>query len=58
MPDFFGVYDDLKVTEYMNFYSGIYGIKVDERDKICDELLELVNLKDKKIPMLMIFREE
>lgn len=48
MPDFFGVYDDLKVTEYMNFYSGIYGIKVDERDKICDELLELVNLKDKK----------
>ena len=42
----------------MNFYSGIYGIKVDERDKICDELLELVNLKDKKIPMLMIFREE
>ncbi len=48
MPDFFGVYDDLKVTEYMNFYSGIYGIKVDERDKICDEFLELVNLKDKK----------
>lgn len=48
MPDFFGVYDDLKVTEYMNFYSGIYGTKREERDKICDQLLELVNLKEKK----------
>lgn len=48
MPDFFGVYDDLKVVEYMNFYSGIYGIKSGERNKICDQLLELVNLKEKK----------
>jgi ABC-2 type transport system ATP-binding protein len=48
MPDFFGVYDDLKVTEYMDFYSGIYGIEKNERAKITDQLLELVNLSDKK----------
>ncbi|MFZ5990064.1 MAG: ATP-binding cassette domain-containing protein [Bacillota bacterium] len=48
MPDFFGVYDDLKVTEYMDFYAGVYGIEKSERTKIADELLELVNLSDKK----------
>ncbi|MCX7841721.1 MAG: ABC transporter ATP-binding protein [Clostridia bacterium] len=48
MPDFFGVYDDLKVTEYMDFYSGVYGIPKPERKKIADQLLELVNLSDKK----------
>ncbi len=48
MPDFFGVYDDLKVTEYMDFYSGVYKVSKKDRQKITDELLELVNLKDKK----------
>jgi len=48
MPDFFGVYDDLKVTEYMNFYCGLHRIPFDERPAIIDSLLELVNLADKK----------
>lgn len=48
MPDFFGVYDDLKVTEYMEFYASIYGIKGAEAKKITDDLLELVDLSDKK----------
>lgn len=48
MPDFFGVYDDLKVTEYMDFYSGVYGIPKTGRGKITDELLELVDLVNKK----------
>lgn len=48
MPDFFGVYDDLKVSEYMNFYAGVYGINRLEREKITDQLLELVNLTEKK----------
>ncbi|NLD46011.1 MAG: ABC transporter ATP-binding protein [Clostridiaceae bacterium] len=48
MPDFFGVYDDLKVTEYMEFYSGVYGVPGIERAKITDQLLELVNLTEKK----------
>lgn len=48
MPDFFGVYDDLKVTEYLKFYASIYNIKGIESDKICSDLLELVDLSDKK----------
>jgi ABC-2 type transport system ATP-binding protein len=48
MPDFFGVYDDLKVTEYMNFYCGIQKIPVANRPKVINDLIELVNLSDKK----------
>ncbi len=48
MPDFFGVYDDLKVTEYMNFYCGVHRVPVADRPKIIDSLIELVNLSDRK----------
>ena len=48
MPDFFGVYDDLKVIEYLEFYASIYDIKGKESVKICNDLLELVDLTDKK----------
>ena len=48
MPDFFGVYDNLKVAEYMDFYAGTYGISYAERADIIDNLLEIVNLSDKK----------
>lgn len=47
MPDFFGVYDNLKAIEYMEFYASIYGILGQEARKLCMELMELVNLKDK-----------
>jgi ABC-2 type transport system ATP-binding protein len=48
MPDFFGVYDDLKVSEYLNFYASIYGIKGKESEKVCSDLLELIDLTNKK----------
>jgi len=48
MPDFFGVYDNLKVTEYLDFYASIYKINARDRKKICDDLLELVDLQDKR----------
>lgn len=48
MPDFFGVYDNLKVDEYMDFYGSCYGLSRAERSKRTDELLELVDLRDKK----------
>ncbi len=48
MPDFFGVYDDLKVSEYLDFYASIYDIKLKERKKISDDLLELVDLANKR----------
>ncbi|WP_432664852.1 ABC transporter ATP-binding protein [Wukongibacter baidiensis] len=48
MPDFFGVYDKLKVTEYMDFYSDIAGIYGKEKENIMSDLLELVDLAHKR----------
>ncbi|MFD1929044.1 ATP-binding cassette domain-containing protein [Sporosarcina siberiensis] len=47
MPDFFGVYDQLKAEEYLDFYGASYGIPEIERKKLIPQLLELVNLADK-----------
>lgn len=47
MPDFFGVYDNLKAYEYLEFYGSIYGITGKEMKDLSMDLLELVNLKDK-----------
>lgn len=48
VPDFFGVYDNLKVTEYMEFYGSLNGMGYKDIQKTSDDLLELVNLSDKK----------
>ncbi|MCH2119280.1 MAG: ABC transporter ATP-binding protein [Pirellulales bacterium] len=44
MPDFFGVYDDMKVIEYLEFFAAAYRIKGPSRQKVCAEVLELVDL--------------
>ena len=46
MPDFFGLYDDVKVWEYLDFFASIYGVQ--KRDKVIDEVLELTDLGIKK----------
>jgi ABC-2 type transport system ATP-binding protein len=48
MPDFFGVYDDMKVVEYLEFFASAYRIKGPARRKICEEVLELVDLTYKR----------
>lgn len=48
MPDFFGVYDQLKADEYLDFYGASYGISAEDRAKLIPELLELVNLSHKR----------
>lgn len=48
MPDFFGVYDDLKVDEYLDFYSASYRIPARQREKIISDLLELMDLEHKR----------
>ena len=48
VPDFFGVYDNLKVIEYMEFYGSMYGMEKKDVDEISEGLLQLVNLSDKK----------
>ncbi|MEG1992224.1 MAG: ABC transporter ATP-binding protein [Acetivibrio sp.] len=45
MPDFFGVYDNLKTIEYMEFYGSIYGIEGKKAKTLLYELLELVKLE-------------
>lgn len=47
MPDFFGVYDNLKAIEYMEFYASMYGITGKKARETCLGLMELVNLSDK-----------
>lgn len=48
MPDFFGVYDQLKTVEYLHFYGASYGLTKPEREELIPQLLELVNLSDKR----------
>jgi ABC-2 type transport system ATP-binding protein len=48
MPDFFGVYDNMKVIEYLEFFAAAYRIKGAARRKICDEVLDLVDLGYKR----------
>ena len=44
MPDVFGVYDDMKVWEYLDFFGRCYGIPAARRRRIIADLLELVDL--------------
>ena len=48
MPDFFGVYDDLTVREYLEFYAQAHGVPRAGWRKIVADLLELVDLGDKR----------
>ncbi|MCA9211161.1 MAG: ABC transporter ATP-binding protein, partial [Planctomycetales bacterium] len=48
MPDFFGVYDDMKVIEYLEFFAAAYRITGPARRQRCDEMLEIVDLDFKR----------
>ena len=48
MPDFFGVYDRLSSAEYLSFYAACYHIPRRRRGAIVSDLLELVNLTEKR----------
>ena len=48
MPDFFGVYDQLTVGEYLDFYAACYRQPKARRKKIVDDLLALVGLSDRR----------
>ena len=48
MPDFFGVYEELKVREYLEFFAATYGIKGPKRKATVDGVLELTDLTEKK----------
>jgi ABC-2 type transport system ATP-binding protein len=48
MPDFFGVYDNMTVIEYLEFFAAAYRIKGPHRRQVCDQVLELVDLGYKR----------
>ena len=48
MPDFFGVYKDMEVTEYLDFFGACYRIPSSQREKTVSDGLELVGLSEKK----------
>lgn len=48
MPDFFGVYEDLTVTEYLDFFASAYGIPFRQRRKVIADVLELTDLAYKR----------
>ena len=48
MPDSFGVYDDMKVWEYLDFFARCYGVTANRRPPMISELLEIVGLTDKR----------
>ncbi len=48
MPDFFGLYDDVKVWEYLDFFAAIYQVPPKKRTEVIDSVLELTNLTVKK----------
>jgi len=47
MPDFFGVYKDMEVTEYLDFFGACYKIPTAQREKTVTDVLELVGLSEK-----------
>jgi ABC-2 type transport system ATP-binding protein len=52
MPDFFGVYDDMTVIEYLEFFAAAYRINGPARRKVCEEKLDLVDMAFKRDAMV------
>ncbi len=48
MPDFFGVYGDMKVWEYLDFFAACYEIPPETRCGLVGDLLELVDLAHRR----------
>jgi ABC-2 type transport system ATP-binding protein len=48
MPDFFGVYEDMLVWEYLDFFARCYDIPTQRRNSVIGELLDLVDLSEKR----------
>jgi ABC-2 type transport system ATP-binding protein len=48
VPDFFGVYNDMKVWEYLDFFSACYHIPASQRPGLTRDLLELVDLSHRR----------
>ncbi len=52
MPDEFGVYEDLRVWEYLDFFAACYDIPENQRKALVGDLLELVDLSHRREEMV------
>lgn len=52
MPDFLGVYDDLTVDEYLQFFAAAFSVPRSRRRSVIDQVLELTDLVEKKQAMV------
>ena len=52
MPDEFGVYEDLRVWEYLDFFAACYDIPENQRKVLVGDLLELVDLRHRRDDMV------
>ena len=48
MPDEFGVYEDLRVWEYLDFFAACYEIPESDRKQLVGDLLDLVDLSHRR----------
>ncbi|MBM3497685.1 MAG: ABC transporter ATP-binding protein [Armatimonadetes bacterium] len=48
MPDDFGVYDDIRVWEYLDFFAAAYRIPRSQRRQVIDDVLTLTDLQTKR----------
>lgn len=48
MPDFFGLYDDVKVWEYLDYFAAVYKIPARMRNDVIDNVLQLTDLTVKR----------
>ena len=48
MPDFFGVYEDMTVDEYLTFFAAAYKLKGQRRQRIVNEVMELTDHASKR----------
>lgn len=47
VPDYFGVYEDLTVREYLHFFAAAYRLSVTKRKAVVDDVLQLTDLTHK-----------
>lgn len=53
MPDYFGVYDNTKAWEYLDFFGRAYGVAAGQRARLINDVLGLVDLSHKRDDMVM-----
>jgi ABC-2 type transport system ATP-binding protein len=52
MPDSFGVYDNMSVLEYLDFFGACYRIQPAQRARLIEDLLELVDIGHRRDDMV------